>query len=428
MPPILRRMPPSRLLFSSADRMKIYINYGAEKLFFNLSDSFEFNEIQPVAAHRVVTERDFHRIVESAEKHLFPVASATLFIVNDAYRPTPNDVILRWLFDSRRLNSDAGFLVACGCHPAPSEEQLRQILGTLYDELKDRVVVHDADNLFEMEAVGQDRTGETVYLNRAFFEHERVVVIGSVEPHYFAGFTGGRKSIFPGICDRVTTIRNHDLATSFDAAPMKLEGNPVEEHMRSLMSLLGEKKVFGIQMVLSRGADLTSIHCGELNETFMAAAQDSEGIFSRKVKSKFDLVLAEVLPPLDSNLYQVQKALENCQTAVKDGGTVILFSPCSEGIGSGSFFDLADRWKPDSPEELEPADRFGIHKLHRVFRIGRRINIYLYSELPRGVPDKVYFRSCTSPRDIIDGMVEDSFDIIKTAVVRDAGHTVVTVH
>lgn len=428
MPPILRRMPPSRLLFSSTDRMKIYINYGAEKLSFNLSDSFEFKEIQPVAAHKVVTERDFHRIVESAEKHLFPVASATLFIVNDAYRPTPNDVILRWLSDSRRLNSDARFLVACGCHPAPSEEQLRRILGTHYDELKDRVVVHDADNLFEMVAVGQDRAGEPVYLNRNFLEHERVVVIGSVEPHYFAGFTGGRKSIFPGICDRATTIRNHDLATSFDAAPMKLEGNPVEEHMRSLMSLLGEKKVFGIQMVLSRGAGLTFLHCGELKESFIEAARDSEGIFSRKVKSKFDLVLAEVLPPLDSNLYQVQKALENCQTAVKDGGTVILFSPCSEGIGSESFFDLADRCKPDSPEELEPADRFGIHKLHRVFRIGRRINIFLYSELPRGVPDKVYFRSCTSPRDIIDGMVEDSFDIIKTAVVRDAGHTVVTVH
>lgn len=428
MPPTRRRMPPSKLPFSSTDRMKIYINYGAEKLSFNLSDSFEFNEIQPVAAHRVVTERDFDRIVENAERHQFPLASATLFIVNDAYRPTSNDTILRWLFNSGRLNPDARFLVACGCHPAPTEQQLRQIFGDLYDELKQRVVIHDADNLFEMDAIGQDRTGETVYLNRAFFEHERVVVIGSVEPHYFAGFTGGRKSIFPGICDRATTIRNHDLATSFDAAPMKLEGNPVEEHLSGLMSLLGERKFFGIQLVLSRGAVLTSIHCGELNETFMAAARDSEGIFSRKVKGKFDLILAEVLRPLDSNLYQVQKALENCQTAVKDGGAVILFSPCSEGIGSNSFFELADRWKPDSAEALEPADRFGIHKLHRVFRIGRRINIYLYSELPRGVPDKVYFRSCTSPRDIIDKMVEDSFDIIKTAAVRDAGHTVVTVH
>lgn len=428
MPPTLRRMRPLRLPFSSADRMKIYINYGAEKLSFNLSDSFEFNEIQSVAAHRVVTERDFSHFVENAEKILFPLASVTLFIVNDAYRPTPNETILRWLADSGRLNREAKFLVACGCHQAPTESQLRQIFGALYDDLKKRILIHDADNLFEMEAAGQDRTGETVYLNRAFFENERVGVIGSVEPHYFAGFTGGRKSIFPGICDRATTIRNHDLATSFDAAPMKLEGNPVEEHLRDLMSLLGAKKIFGIQLVLGRGGDITALHCGEIKEAFHEAAQDSEGIFSRKVKSKFDLILAEVLPPLDSNLYQVQKALENCQTAVKDGGTVILFSPCREGIGSDIFFELAERWRPDSAEELEPADRFGIHKLHRVFRIGRRINIYLYSELTRGVPDKVYFRSCTIPQDIINGLAEDSFDIIKTAVVRDAGHTVVTVH
>jgi len=110
--------------------MKIYINYGAEKLSFNLSDSFEFNEIQPVAAHRVVTEGDFSRTVENAEKILFPLASVTLFVVNDAYRPTPNETILRWLADSGRLNREAKFLVACGCHRAPTENQLRQIFGT----------------------------------------------------------------------------------------------------------------------------------------------------------------------------------------------------------------------------------------------------------------------------------------------------------
>ena len=138
--------------------------------------------------------------------------------------------------------------------------------------------------------------------------------------------------------------------------------------------------------------------------------------------------MAEVLPPLDSNLYQLQKALENCQEAVRDGGAIILFSRCREGIGSEDFFHLAERWEPNGSVQINPEDTFGIHKLHRVFRIGRRIDIYLYSGLPKGVPERVYFRSCQSPQDIIDGLAEDSFDSVRMAVVRDAGHTVLTAH
>ncbi len=148
-------------------------------------------------------------------------------------------------------------------------------------------------------------------------------------------------------------------------------------------------------------------------------------MFGLKARHEYDLILAEVLPPLDSNLYQLQKSLENCQQAIADGGTVILFSPCRGGVGSESFYRLADNWQPGVIPDDRTADFFGVHKLHRTRVIGDRLNVFLYSELAPGVPDKVYFKSTAKPQEIIYNIASIKKNP-KVALVRDAGHVVLT--
>jgi nickel-dependent lactate racemase len=378
------------------------------------------DEFRHGSGSSTVDDVSFMRSLTSAEEESFNIDDADLYIVNDAYRPTPTKIILRWLEISGKLSQRVKFLVSTGCHRSPDQNQMYDIFGELYDSLKDRIFVHDARDKKSLELIGNDdRLGGMIMLNRLYVEAKKVVVVGSVEPHYFAGFTGGRKSIFPGLCDFDTVVRNHRLATSREAMPLRLDGNPIEEHFRYMMQMVPTDKIFSIQIVQGEKGEMAGIFCGDIVESFNRAKEQSKRLFGIDVDAKYDLLFAEVQPPLDRNLYQLQKSLENCQSAVRDGGKIMLFSSCSEGIGEDSFYELADRWNPEL--ENQPTDNFGIHKLRRVYDIGKRIDVNLFSELPGGVPDKVFFKSMEKPQAVIDGFIKDNMAV---CLVRDAGHTV----
>ncbi len=399
--------------------MQVMINYGDKELNLQLPENIAFDEYKHLSTGEPVDKNDFMQVLISAEREYFAIYKVDLFVVNDAYRPTPTGMVLDWLTESGRLNKNAKFLISTGCHRAPDLHQVKVIFGASYESLKDHIVVHDAHDVKNMVPVGEDQLGGKVLLNRYYVEADKVVVIGSVEPHYFAGFTGGRKSIFPGLCDYDTIVRNHKLATSPDAAPLKLVGNPVDEHLRSLMKLIRTEKILSIQIVQGENGEMAAVFCGDVYESFEQAKEQSARLFGIEIDDKYDLLLAEVRPPLDGNLYQLQKSLENCQSAVRDEGKIILFSPCREGIGEDSFYRLAEKWNPD--EKSGPKDNFGIHKLRRVYDIGRRIDIKLFSELPGGIPDRVFFNSMKEPQPALDDFIENNMRI---CLVRDAGHTV----
>ena len=141
---------------------------------------------------------------------------------------------------------------------------------------------------------------------------------------------------------------------------MKLKGNPVEDHLEELMSRVQGDKIFGIQIVSTIDSEKMHVFVGTLTGAFWSAIKTAEYVYGTTVRQKYDLLLAEVMPPLDTNLYQLQKSLENCQRAVADGGTILLFSSCHEGIGSTKFYKLADKWKPGM--HLEGEGAFGSHK------------------------------------------------------------------
>jgi len=412
-----------RRRFSSGEWMVVTINYGNQKLDINLPDGACLDEFRHDSAGKSTGCKEFLADLDSAGWRPFGIDEADLFVVNDAYRATPTAKILGWLQKANILSDRARFLIASGCHAAPDETQLEMIFGDLLEQFRDRIVVHDAGDSAGMAEVGRDREGQPVYLNRSLIDADRIVVIGSVEPHYFAGFTGGRKSIFPGLCDMDTIVRNHNRAVSFEAAPLRLEGNPVEEHLRKLMGLFSDKNVFSIQVVMAAENEIQAVYCGGLQAAFEKACETAGKIYARTAAGKYDLVLAEARPPLDADLYQLQKSLENCREAVSDSGTVILFSPCSEGIGSESFYRLADSWDPSGSDMPEGRASFGSHKLYRVYHIGRRINVFLYSELPDGTADKVYFKSLDDPQRLINKLYEEDSNL-RTALVRDSGQTV----
>jgi nickel-dependent lactate racemase len=278
-----------------------------------------------------------------------------------------------------------------------------------------------------MTLVGRDRFNCEVFLNSAVLRAGQVIAIGSVEPHYFAGYTGGRKSIFPGLTDLATVERNHNLANSLEAAPLKLAENPMAEHLDELMGLIDQDKLFGIQIVTDARHQVAGVFCGSLAKGFRDAVGLAQDIFAHSVTHKYDVVLCELLPPLDKNLYQVQKALENCQAAVADGGSAVVVAACEEGIGSDYFFDLAAKWDRDLNIPRDGKPTFGSHKLSRVNSIGKRIGVRLYSRLSDELPRRVFYE----PLHDIERFLKERAEkrtLLRMAVVHDAGHTVLTVN
>jgi len=159
-----------------------------------------------------------------------------------------------------------------------------------------------------------------------------------------------------------------------------------------------------------------------LVSAFREAARAARELYAYPVTEPYDLVLAEVRPPLDRSLYQIQKGLENTQMGVRDGGTDVVIGYCEDGVGSKPFFELAAIWDREKNQPRDGITRFGSHKLSRVNAMTRRINVRIFSTLPPDTPRRVFYEPVTDLRALMSECLSE--DRNRLAVVHDAGHSV----
>ena len=325
------------------------------------------------------------------------------FIVNDATRPTPTATVLEVIYPFIK-GRNVKFMVATGTHRRPTSEELQNIMGRFYREFNENICIHDARNDMELEKAGCSKNGHEIWINRQIYQSQKLVVINSVEPHYFAGYTGGRKSIVPGVAGYQTIEQNHKLAMSRDSASLKLDGNPVHEDMIDSLRCLDDKEIFSVQTVLDIHNNLVAVTTGHIQDSFLAAVQVAESVFSVKVRKPADIVIAVVGPPKDINLYQAQNSLENAKIVLKDGGILILVSPCREGIGPSTFYDLMSEFS--TPQEIldrvESGYQLGYHKAVKLAQILKRAEIWGVTDLPGAQLEAIFIKSFDSIQDAVN--------------------------
>jgi len=379
-------------------------------------------EREPEDRDRGWNQGKFLRALSSAGFDKFLSRGKPLVVVNDAFRPTPTGEALSQI---KKLYPDfkADFIVACGNHPRPEKEEIDEIFGEYQLPSDSRLYFHDSRDIESMVAAGE-LDGLPLYLNRRLFEYPGVLTIGSVEPHYFAGFTGGRKSLVPGLSDIESNRRNHALAVSEDAQPLRLKHNPVAEDLDKLLNLVKLSAVFSIQIVHGRNRRILDCFCGDLESSFKEAVDLSKQVYSFQPEKQYDLVIAEMRYPLDRNLYQLQKAIENCAAAVRDGGTIVAVSKCHEGIGNDEFYQLARRLKNEemvlAHAEMENPP-MGIHKLSRIVRMARRISVKALTGLKHEILERVFLEPAISIDAEIQKLKRADKQEIDILLVRDAG-------
>ena len=262
-----------------------------------------------------------------------------LIVVNDETRPTPTGKVLEFLWPQIK---DLNFkiLVATGGHGKSSEAGCALMFSPLWPSLKEKVFFHDSREERSMIFLGETSRGTRVLINSALMLADRLLVIGSVEPHYFAGYTGGRKMIVPGLAAYSTIVANHSLAMDSGARPLRLVGNPVHEDLMEALQYLTVPPIFSLQLVLTPEHELFGAFAGTLTRSFLDAVLKAEEAFSVPFREKSDILIAVARPPLDLDLYQSQKPIEHGKLALKKDGILILVMPCRQGAGPLDFQEL----------------------------------------------------------------------------------------
>ena len=337
-------------------------------------------------------------------------------LVNDGTRPTPTARVLGHIRRDLERVSDLRLVVATGAHVPPTEGELRRIFGDLLDVWRDRIVAHDARRVDDLVPVGSTPRGTEVVLNRRVASAERVLVVGSVEPHYFAGYTGGRKSILPGVAARGTIEQNHRHALSPAARPRALGGNPVHEDMVDAVRLLDERSIFSIQTVLDADGRIYSATAGDIHESFYAAAAKAQDVYSVEIRRKADVVVAVAQPPLDVNLYQAHKAIEHAKLALNDGGALILVAECRGGVGDDAFLAAlrgASEGRPSVPMlgkdgDLGPSSAgaatylLGHHKAAQIADLATWAEVIAVTSLDESLFPRAFVRACPDLQRALD--------------------------
>jgi len=321
-------------------------------------------------------------------------AQKILIVVNDITRPTPYEVVLPPLLDELHQigikKENITFMVATGIHRSNSPEEIKEIFGEdIFSTYK--FINHNCDD-HNLKDLGNLKSGNKLWVDPMVSDIDFIITTGVIVPHYFAGFSGGRKSILPGICGRKTIESNHAQMVHLNARAGNLKGNPVHQEMQEAAEKVGVD--FNINVVIDKNHKIVEIVAGELLTSWLQGVEVCKQIYICPIEKKADVVIASTGGyPKDINVYQAQKALNNAYQAVKPGGTIILLAECSEGYGEPTF----EKWieeantPDDIIERLKKKFVLGGHKAYAIAKLTKEVEVILISSLPQDKVRKLYF-------------------------------------
>ncbi len=376
--------------------MNVVLPYGKGKIDVEIEDKKLLGVYYPNIVEKVQYEETLENKLN--EKNFFEFAETEekiVFIVNDGTRPTPTSKIMKAIYPKIK-NKNIFFIIATGVHRETTEEEYEYIFGKeIYNDLKskNRIHCHDARK-DEMVYLGKSKNGTEMYINKIVANAKKVVVIGSVEPHYFAGYTGGRKGFLPGVAAFKTIEQNHSLALNREAKALNLKGNPVHEDMMDAMKVLKNIEIFAIMTVLDKDHDIYAITTGDLQESFYEAIEKADEVFCVNIPQKAEIVISAAPYPMDIDLYQSQKAIDNGKLALKEGGILIMVSQCRTGIGEEAFFELmaGSENAEEVLKKIKENYKLGYHKAGKMAEINTWAQIWGVTELEDELIKKVHIK------------------------------------
>lgn len=343
--------------------MEIKFPYGKEHLSYDFSGEKLLGTLTS-SIHGYTAKADGLTLVREAMAN--PYGSAKLselargknkvvLIASDHTRPVPSRVIVPpMLAEIREGNPDADItiLIATGCHRYTTREELVAKFG---EEIVDneKIVIHVSTDEDSLVTIGTLPSGGTLRINKLAAEADLLVSEGFIEPHFFAGFSGGRKSVLPGICSRETVMANH--CSEFIASPYArtgvLEGNPLHKDM--LYAARTAKLAYIVNVVIDEKKQAIYAVAGDVEAAHKAGCEFLSGLCRVKPIYADIAISTNGGYPLDQNVYQSFKGMTAAEATVREGGVIIMLSSCTDGHGGEDLY----RELADEPDDKKAADK-----------------------------------------------------------------------
>jgi nickel-dependent lactate racemase len=331
--------------------MNISLKYGRTSISLpvpELAAQLAFNEPTPD-----VSEKEFIRNLENLIGNS-RITGNVAIVVADKTRLCGYDRILPWSLQSLKNKGVTAeqicFYIAYGTHPRQSDDECLAAYGAVYSRF--RFIHHDCSDEECFAHLGTTTVGTDVKVRKDAINSELIITIGTVSHHYFAGYGGGRKLLFPGLAEKKAIFSNHRLFLDRERMqlaagcwPGNLDGNPLAGDLKEIHDMLPD--YVSIHAILDSSGAPANYYFGRSYEDFLSVCTELDECYKIKQDERFDLVLASAGGyPKDINMIQSHKSIHNAANLVRDGGTLIMLAECFDGIGSKTFlpyFEMGSR-------------------------------------------------------------------------------------
>jgi lactate racemase len=375
---------------------QIALSYGRGQLEFNF-DTTRFDVIttdnheSPLSDLEVGAAFD-EPIASPPIDEIVSSDDSVLIVVSDATRATASaqivNLLVRRLIQAGVSPSRMAIIFATGIHRPVTEKEAVELL-TPFIVQRLRIIQHDAYDQSRLFSFGKAKGGLPIEVNSALKEFTHVFITGGITFHYFAGFTGGRKSICPGLASAKTIEATHMLALDFETGGRRagvqtgrLDGNAVHEECERVASMMAP--AFSINTIVDERKNALKVFCGDWRLAHRAACDYYLDQYSVAVPAKRDVVIVSCGGfPHDINMIQAHKALDMAALACKDGGTIILLAECRDGLGRPDFL----KWFDERDSRALAARLVNGYEVNgqtawALLTKAERHRVYLVSELP----------------------------------------------
>ncbi|NEU30125.1 nickel-dependent lactate racemase [bacterium LRH843] len=391
--------------------MQTTLLYGKEGLTINVPD------------HSVIVEpKDMSGLADEEAAVLSalrsPIGTAPLrdmvketdtvaIVISDITRPTPNEKLVPWLIKELSHVPLSNFVIinGTGTHRDQTRDEFVQMLGEwVVDNI--RIVnnsCHDKETLVHL---GESSFGCNIYLNKDYVEADFKIVTGFIEPHFFAGFSGGPKGIMPGIAgiETIMTFHNSRMIGDPLATWGNMENNPVQDMTREVNTFC--KPDFMLNVTLNKEKEITEVFAGELFEAHDQGCKFVKEHAMIECEERFDVVITSNSGyPLDQNLYQAVKGMSAAHKIVKEGGTIICAAECEDGLPNhGNYAEILKMRK--TPQDILDMINDSNFKMFDQWQAQKQAVIQVWAD--------VYVYSTLSAEEVNDALLKQTNNIEET--------------
>ncbi len=379
--------------------MNIDLGFGKKKISVDIPDHIKCEVLKPNEVQTELTgAEEVRRAVRNPVgckrlKDIVRPGESICIITSDITRPMPSatvvPVLLEEMYEAGVNNSDITIVFALGNHRAHTEEEKKRIIG---EELYSSIRCIDSDQS-RVVNLGKTSFGTPIDIFEDVAKADRVICLGNIEYHYFAGYSGGAKAIMPGVSTAEAIQSNHSRMVEDTSYAGRIEGNSVRMDIEEVAGFV--KIDYILNVILNEKKQIIHAVAGDHIEAHREGCAFLDSLYKVRIKQKADIVIVSAGGyPKDINLYQAQKALDNAKHAVKDGGIIILVGSCAEGMGEEVF----ERWMreagnpADMVERIQKRFELGGHKAAAIAMVQQKATVYIVAELDDNTLKSMFFK------------------------------------